>query len=61
MNNWWLAIALMLVLEGLLPFASPARWREVFRYLTELTDHQIRLMGLFSMLLGLAGVFLYTA
>ncbi|MCA3218114.1 MAG: DUF2065 domain-containing protein [Burkholderiales bacterium] len=41
-----LAVALMLVLEGLMPFAFPQRWREVFRRLLELSDGQIRFIGL---------------
>jgi uncharacterized protein len=41
-----LAVALMLVFEGLMPFAFPQRWREVFRQLLELSDEQIRFIGL---------------
>jgi len=47
------AVALMLVLEGLLPFLVPAIWRETFRKLTEMSDGQIRFIGLTSMLIGL--------
>ena len=47
------AFALMLVLEGLLPFLAPAAWRETFRRVTEFKDGQIRFFGLASMLLGL--------
>mgnify|MGYP000947838294 FL=1 len=52
-NNLLLAFALMLVLEGLLPFVAPSAWRETFRRLIRLTDGQIRFLGLTSMLLGL--------
>jgi uncharacterized protein YjeT (DUF2065 family) len=48
-----LAIALMLILEGLLPFAAPARWREIFRRVAELSDGQIRFFGLASIGAGL--------
>lgn len=48
-----LAFALMLVLEGLLPFLAPKVWREGFRRLTELSDGQLRFLGLSSMLVGL--------
>jgi uncharacterized protein YjeT (DUF2065 family) len=48
------AFALMLVLEGLLPFVAPKIWRETFRRMTELTDGQVRFFGLTSMLVGLA-------
>ncbi len=47
------AVALMLVLEGLLPFLFPGVWREAFRNLTELTDGQLRFIGLTAMLAGL--------
>ncbi|MBI3938463.1 MAG: DUF2065 domain-containing protein [Betaproteobacteria bacterium] len=47
------AFALMLVIEGILPFLVPGIWRETFRRLTEMTDGQIRFIGLTSMLAGL--------
>ena len=47
------ALALMLVFEGLLPFLAPGLWRETFRRITELSDGQIRFIGLISMLVGL--------
>ena len=53
-----MAFALMLVIEGLLPFLLPAMWREAFRRLTEMTDGQIRFIGLSSMLAGLLLLFL---
>ncbi|HET9472118.1 MAG TPA: DUF2065 domain-containing protein, partial [Usitatibacter sp.] len=42
------AIALMLVIEGILPFTAPRLWRDVFRKLTEMSDGQIRFAGLTS-------------
>ncbi len=51
------AFGLLLVIEGLLPFAAPAMWRDVFRRAAELTDGQLRFMGAASML---GGVFLLT-
>ena len=47
------AVALMLVFEGILPFLAPGLWRETFRRLTEMSDGQIRFIGLTSMLIGL--------
>jgi uncharacterized protein YjeT (DUF2065 family) len=47
-----LAFALMLVLEGVLPFAAPRVWRETFRRITEMNDGQLRFIGLTSMLIG---------
>lgn len=49
-----MAVGLMLVLEGVLPFAAPGLWRDAFRRLTALSDGQLRFMGLLSMLIGLA-------
>ena len=47
------AFALMLVIEGILPFLVPGLWRETFRRLIEMSDGQIRFIGLTSMLAGL--------
>ena len=48
------ALALVLVIEGLLPFLSPTAWRRVFERVMLMTDGQIRFMGLSSMIAGLA-------
>ena len=53
LNLLLLAFALMLVIEGLLPFLAPRTWRETFRRVTELSDGQIRFIGLSSMLVGI--------
>jgi uncharacterized protein YjeT (DUF2065 family) len=47
------AVALVLVIEGALPFVSPTVWREAFRRMIEMSDGQIRFIGLTSMLAGL--------
>ena len=47
------ALALMLVIEGILPFTAPRLWRETFRTLIAMTDGQIRFAGLMSMMIGL--------
>lgn len=52
LNTLLLAFALMLVIEGLLPFLAPRVWRETFRRVTEMSDGQIRFIGLSSMLVG---------
>ena len=48
------ALALVLVIEGLLPFISPRRWRQMVATVAQLEDRLIRNAGLGSMLLGLA-------
>ena len=52
MDSLWTALALLLVIEGLLPFVAPRFWRETFRRLTELTDGQLRFVGLVSIAVG---------
>ena len=53
MADIWLgALALMLVIEGLLPLLNPAGWRRVFERATQLSDGQIRFVGLGSVVVG---------
>ena len=52
-DNLLTAFALMLVIEGLMPFLVPGAWRETFRRLIEMNDGQLRFIGLSSMLAGL--------
>lgn len=52
-STLFIAFALMLVLEGLVPFIAPAVWRETFRRLIQFADGQIRFVGLASMLTGI--------
>ena len=53
----WIALALVLVLEGLLPAINPGGWRRLFEQIMHLNDQQIRSAGLVSMVIGL--VFLW--
>ena len=46
------AIALVLIFEGLLPFLNPGAWRRVFERALQMSDAQIRLLGLASLALG---------
>jgi len=52
------ALALVLVIEGLLPLLAPRLWRESFRKLVELTDGQLRFIGLASIAAGFIGFWL---
>ena len=52
------ALALVLVVEGLLPLLAPRAWRDAFRRLVELSDGQLRFIGLISILIGLASYWL---
>jgi uncharacterized protein len=52
-TDWLAGIGLVLVIEGILPLAAPAAWREAFRRMLELRDGQLRFIGATSMLGGL--------
>ncbi len=47
------ALGLMLVLEGLMPFASPANWRKMMQQLGTAPDSSLRVIGAISMVVGL--------
>jgi hypothetical protein len=55
------ACALVLVLEGLLPLVAPRLWRDAFRRMTELSDGQLRFIGLASLLTGTAVLLILNA
>jgi len=60
MLDWVIgALALMLVFEGLLPFLSPGAWRRMFERALQLSDGQIRFIGLSCMLAGLLMLFFW--
>lgn len=44
--------ALVMVLEGIMPFLAPARWRETVTRISQLSDGQIRFLGLGAILAG---------
>ena len=48
------AIALVFIFEGLMPFISPNRWRNMLETVGQMDDRVIRNIGLGSMLFGLA-------
>lgn len=47
-----IAFCLMLVIEGMLPFISPGRWRKMLMLLDQIDDNTMRMIGLGSMLTG---------
>ncbi|MBO6558310.1 MAG: DUF2065 domain-containing protein [Pseudomonadales bacterium] len=46
------ALCLVLVIEGIVPFLYPRRWREMVARLADVDDRSMRMAGLTSMLLG---------
>jgi hypothetical protein len=57
-STLWQALALVLVIEGLLPLLVPGRWRRTFEQLLHLSDGQLRFFGLLSVGLGLSALWL---
>lgn len=47
-----IAIALIFVIEGIIPFLNPAGWRKTLQSVSEMDDKTLRMMGLFSMIFG---------
>jgi uncharacterized protein len=58
LDYWLIGLALMLVIEGIMPFLFPGVWRDSFRKLVQLTDGQLRFIGITSMLSGLLLLYL---
>ena len=48
------ASALMLIIEGIMPFLNPMTFRRALLQMAAMKDQQLRIIGLFSMVLGLA-------
>ena len=57
MNDLWQSLlvagCLMLIIEGILPFLYPQRWRQMVTAMAQINDRKMRALGLTSMLLGL--------
>ncbi len=56
-NELLVAIALVLVFEGIIPFLAPDKFRQALTQLTQMPDQVLRIIGLASMTLGI--IFLY--
>ena len=52
------AIALVFIVEGMLPFISPNRWRSMLAMAEQMDDRVLRNIGLGSMLFGLVLLYL---
>lgn len=53
------AIGLMLVIEGIGPFANPAAMRRAFLLASQMQDRNLRWLGLVSMVCGVAVMYLF--
>lgn len=54
----WIALALLLVIEGIMPFISPKGLRETLLTMATLSDRTLRIGGLISMVLGVMLLYL---
>lgn len=52
------ALALVLVIEGMMPFISPKSWREAMSQAAQLPDNILRSLGFVSMLAGVIILYL---
>ena len=52
-GSWTIALGMMLLLEGIIPFLFPRQWRAAFSRIMGLSDGQIRFLGLFALICGL--------
>ncbi|MDT8310111.1 MAG: DUF2065 domain-containing protein [Methylophaga sp.] len=53
-HSLWLATALMLIIEGIMPFINPSAFRRTLIQISSMSDTPLRWIGLISMLIGLA-------
>lgn len=51
-QDFFAAMALVLVIEGMLPFIKPEAWRKTMGRIADQPDNALRIMGLMSMLMG---------
>jgi uncharacterized protein YjeT (DUF2065 family) len=52
-DSIWIALGLVLVIEGLLPFFNPMGWRRMFEQVLQMSDGQLRFLGLAGIVSGL--------
>ena len=57
-NELWIAVALMLVIEGIVPFLSPDTVRRMIATMAQTANRSMRIAGLLSMLAGLGLLYL---
>jgi len=46
------AFALVLVLEGIMPFLAPTQWKQMLQHISQMPDRQLRIMGAGMMVVG---------
>jgi uncharacterized protein YjeT (DUF2065 family) len=53
-----IALCLVLVIEGIIPFLYPRRWKEMVAIMAEIDDRNMRLIGFSSMIIGTVCLYL---
>lgn len=61
MDAFWIALALVLVIEGIGPLLFPNRWQRLLRHISELPSQELRQAGAVLVTVGVLCVFLLTA
>jgi len=56
-DDLWAAIALMLIIEGIMPFVNPSTFRQMLQLVSQMEDRNVRILGGFWMSLGLLVLF----
>lgn len=57
-DDLWAAIALMLIIEGIMPFLNPSGFREMLQLVGQMEERSIRILGAFWMALGIVVLYL---
>lgn len=59
-DSLWIALGLVMVIEGLMPSLSPKTFKQTMSTIRELDESTLRAMGLVSMSIGATVVYLLT-
>ncbi|WP_428606294.1 DUF2065 domain-containing protein [Sedimenticola sp.] len=57
-HDLWVALALVMVIEGIIPFLSPGATKGMMLAVAEMDDKSLRISGLVSMVLGVLALYL---
>ncbi len=57
-HDLWVALALVMVIEGIIPFLSPGATKQMLSVITEMDEKSLRISGLISMILGVLALYL---
>lgn len=57
-HEFFVGLCLVLVFEGIMPFLSPDKYKEMLQKISQLDEKQLRKLGFFAMLIGIIVLFL---